>query len=340
MLTDLFAVASGIAAKAIEWAIPPSCQRGIEPPPRPVRAGPDEVLEFPEWEPRSGARHFVAAFSALTGRAMSFRFELAVRVAGLWSAWAGAASIGPASFQPIPAAAGTLTSDIDMWRSPTPVERVRLRLRVRTEAATVTLACPWLVTLSACDLTPLEPTPALAPDVAELSVPSRSQHAEGGALGDRICSPTSVAMVLAYWGAPASVSALAAETFHPAHDLFGLWPAAIAAAARRGVAGYLLRFPDWASAAWCLARGVPIIASVRYGAGELEGAAIAATPGHLLVLTGAAGNEVLVNDPAAPNPATVRRRYRRDQIEQAWLERAGVGYVLFRPGERPRGRDG
>ena len=98
--------------------------------------------------------------------------------------------------------------------------------------------------------------------------------------------------------------------------------------------GYLLRFPDWTSASWCLAHGLPIIASVHYAAGELAGAAVAETAGHLLVLTGYENGEVLVNDPAAARPSAVPRRYRRDELIRVWLERAGVGYVLFRPETR------
>jgi hypothetical protein len=134
---------------------------------------------------------------------------------------------------------------------------------------------------------------------------------------------------LAYYGAPVTVAALAAEMFHPALDLYGVWPAAIRAASRRGVGGYLLRFPDWAAAAWCLEGGMPVIASVRYGAGELMGAAIAETSGHLLVLTGYGDGEVFVNDPAAPSTSEVARRYRLDDLRRVWLARSGVGYVLF-----------
>ena len=113
------------------------------------------------------------------------------------------------------------------------------------------------------------------------------------------------------------------------YDLYGVWPAAILAAGRRGIAGYLLRFPDWVAAAWCLARGLPVIASVRYASGELTGAAAASTPGHLLVLTGFEDGVVLVNDPAAPTSAGVSRRYALDELRRVWLERSAVGYVLF-----------
>ena len=85
------------------------------------------------------------------------------------------------------------------------------------------------------------------------------------------------------------------------------------------------------SAAWCLAEGVPIVASVRYGAGELAGAAIESTTGHLLVLTGYDGATVLANDPAAPTAREVPRRYALADLRRVWLERSGVGYVLFKP---------
>jgi hypothetical protein len=101
------------------------------------------------------------------------------------------------------------------------------------------------------------------------------------------------------------------------------------------VAGYLLRFPDWTSAAWCLAAGLPIVASVRHAPGELAGAAIDGTDGHLIVLTGYDGDDVMVNDPAAPSPASVARRYRRADLDRVWLGRAGIGYVFFDPNVRP-----
>ena len=47
------------------------------------------------------------------------------------------------------------------------------------------------------------------------------------------------------------------------------------------------------------------------------------------MLTGYAGGDVFVNDPAAPRAAEVTRRYRLDELRRVWLTRSGVGYVLF-----------
>jgi hypothetical protein len=74
-----------------------------------------------------------------------------------------------------------------------------------------------------------------------------------------------------------------------------------------------------------------VIASVRYAAGELRGAAVESTGGHLLVLTGHDGDWVLANDPAAPTAREVPRRYALTDIRRVWLDRTGVGYVLFDP---------
>jgi hypothetical protein len=61
----------------------------------------------------------------------------------------------------------------------------------------------------------------------------------------------------------------------------------------------------------------------------------------LLVLTGYDGDDVFVNDPAAPRAAVVSRRYRLDELRRVWLDRSGIGYVLFdappsSPGTPPR----
>lgn len=288
------------------------------------------VIEFPAFRPRHPARHLVPSFSALTAAEYSFRFEAAPAAAGP-KAWVSAVSIGAARFEAIPEASGGLRSDVDVFVAATPLPLVRLRLRLRVAEPDAVLRAPWLVTLSACDGGPVEaPRPTPGPPVS-LGLPPLSQIEEDERLRQRLCSPASVAMVLRSRGWAGRVTDLAAEMFHPTLDLYGVWPCAIQAAARHGLLGYLLRFPDWTSAAWCLARGLPVVASVRYRAGELTGAAIAATPGHLLVLTGFESGEVLVNDPAAPTRAEVARRYRLDEFARVWLERAGVGYVFCAP---------
>jgi hypothetical protein len=156
-----------------------------------------------------------------------------------------------------------------------------------------------MMALSASDLAPAPPESDDG-GALRLRVPARSQMGEAPDIRDRICSPACVAMVLEFWGHGASVSDVAAEVFHDGLGRYGVWPAAIHAAARRGVAGYLLRFPDWGSAAWCLARGMPVIASIRFEA-AISGPRSPATDGHgSSSLTD--GDHVLVNDPAAPSP--------------------------------------
>ena len=337
MPTDLFVAASGWPSSALADVVPPACRRDVEAAPAPRRDGDDAVVELPVWRPRRAARHLVPAFSALHPAPASFRFEVSLERAGRWSAWVAGATIGEARFAPLGGRTDGLAAEVDEFVAEAPAHAVRVRLRLRVDDRHAPLAAPWLVSLSAWDGS--LPTPDTAPGggAVRLAVPALSQMDADEAIRMRICSPASVAMVLAYWSARVEVASLAREIFHPGLDRYGVWPAAIRAAGRYGVAGYLLRFPDWPSAAWCLTQGLPVIASVRYGAGELAGAAVPETTGHLLVLTGYEGDAVLVNDPAAATAASVARRYRLDQLCRVWLERAGVGYVLVRPPTSPGG---
>ena len=336
MTTGLWVATSGIPASVVTEAVPPTCRRRLDTVSPPMdRGGADTLIEAPEWAV-AGATHFVPSFAALTDAPYSVRLELSVRVGGAWSPWAAGAGLGPASFGP-QSGAGPLAVDVDVFHTRAPVEAARLRARVSAPATAAVLTAPWMLTLSATDAaTPMPARAATATPGTRLEVPARSQMAADPAIASRICSPTCVAMVLDFWQRPVGLVPLAAEMFQPAVDLYGVWPAAIKAAGRRGLAGYLLRFPDWPAAAWCLGRGLPVIASVRYAAGELTGAAAAQTPGHLLVLTGWEGDDALVNDPAAPDVTSVARRYPIDELARVWLGRSGVGFVIFPP-ERLRG---
>lgn len=317
-------------------AIPPACRRESSPHGVVSAEGGDLVLELPEWHPRVPSRHLVPSLSVLTELPYAARFELSAWAAGAWSPWVATVTLGPGAFPGLPAAAGPVTCDADVYTAAAPLERLRLRVRLGGPDARALAGMPWIATLSSCDLGPVAPGSATVP-VPPLPVPALTQLDAPPEIALRICSPTSLAMVLAYWQAPVSTVALAGELLHPETDRYGIWPAAIRAAGRHGVAGYLLRFPDWESAAWCLGRGLPIIASVRYAAGELSGAPLGETPGHLIVLTGCEGTHVFVNDPVAPTAGEVPRRYRLDEIERVWLARTGVGYVLFRAPALPVG---
>ena len=328
MPTDLFVSASAWPEDSLARAVPPSCYRGVGAAPRPRRDGDSMIVELPEWSPRRPAHRLVPALSALGRDVPPFRFELSAFAAGAWSPWVAGATVGPARLPIAAAGSDSLVAQIDEFIASPPAERVRLVLRV-AGARAAPLAAPWFVSLSAWSPAVSEETSAGGS--ARLVVPAVSQMEEDAAIRSRICSPTCVAMVLAYYGASVAVADLAREIFQPDLDIYGVWPAAVCTAGRHGIAGYLLRFPDWSAAEWCLAQGMPIIASVRYGAGELTGAAVSETLGHLLVLTGHADDAVFVNDPAAPTASGVSRRYRLDELRRVWLERAGVGYVLFRP---------
>jgi hypothetical protein len=329
MTTDLFVAGARVDADRVLSCIPPACRRPLDIPY--ASSAGHQAVELPVWTPRRASRHFLPALSVLADVEYSVRFELAVEQAGCWSPWTASATLGPHRFPTLATQHASLRSEVDVFFASDPAERVRMRIAVHCDAGPLLERVPWLATLSVSDLAQVPDSGDVIGGRAVIDVPACSQMEEPDTICHRICSPTSVAMVLGRWGVPAAPGALAADVFHEELDLYGVWPAAIRAGARRGIAGYLLRFPDWQAARWCLGAGLPVVASVRYARGDLSGAAIEETSGHLIVLTGFDGAEVLVNDPGAPTRAEVPRRYELHEIRRAWLERSGVGYVFFRP---------
>ena len=73
---------------------------------------------------------------------------------------------------------------------------------------------------------------------------------------------------------------------------------------------YVTRLRDLREAEDYVAAGVPLVISVAFSRGELTGAPISASNGHLMVVVGfEADGDVVVNDPAGATDAEVRRVY-------------------------------
>ncbi len=162
-----------------------------------------------------------------------------------------------------------------------------------------------------------------------LPVPFRSQR-DVPEIGHRICSPTSTSMILAYRGVYVPTQRVASVAYDASHDIYGNWPRNVQAAYSLGVPGYLTRFGDWDAVERTLARGQPLVISVRVREGELRGAPYSATKGHLLAVCGFADNgDVEVNDPAASSHESGQVTYRREDLETVWFGRGGVAYVFL-----------
>lgn len=157
------------------------------------------------------------------------------------------------------------------------------------------------------------------------------------------CSPTCVAMVLAFWegggeAAESCVRQAVSGVYDETWQGCGNWSFNAAYAGTRGYSALVARFPSLARLEPFIAAGIPVAMSVAWNEEEgksLAGAPIPRSAGHLTLLVGfdEKGDPVM-NEPAARDPSTVRRTYRRAELETRWLEASGgTAYLIV-----PRGR--
>ncbi len=167
----------------------------------------------------------------------------------------------------------------------------------------------------------------------ELSVPGRSQRVEGSTAAGW-CSPTATAMVLAYWGHDVAVPEAAAATYDYVYEGTGNWAFNTAWAATYGLEAFVARLASLVQVEMWIRAGAPVIISLAFGQGELPGAPIASSDGHLIVVRGFdPAGDVIVNDPAGRADGDVRRVYARDTLEALWLRSSGgTAYLIHPPG--------
>lgn len=165
-----------------------------------------------------------------------------------------------------------------------------------------------------------------------LDVPPRSQYVStslrASATKDERgwCSPTSLSMVHAYHGMDVPVDVTARAVFDFAYNGTGNWAFNVAYSGSLGLRGVVAHLQNLDHAQRLIERNLPIVISYSWRAGELPGAPLERSDGHLVVLCGfAADGDCAINDPAAPN---VRVVYPRKAIEHVWQRNEGVAYVI------------
>jgi uncharacterized protein YvpB len=216
-------------------------------------------------------------------------------------------------------------------RVTTHIDYFHCRAPLRSPVLTVTVASArvpdrYLITVAArAYRSSPDAGRALTP---RLVVPAISQLSAPRAIRHRICSPTCVTMALRYHGRNATLAQVTHACYHAPSHLYGVWPLAIGCAAAADLAAAAECFTDLDTVAGIVASGLPVVASIRFAAGALPGAALSATDGHLVVVTGLDAEWVYVNDPAAKDASVVPRQCPRDAFAAAWLTERGVGYVL------------
>lgn len=242
----------------------------------------------------------------------------------------------------------------DTFKAASGVNYSWYQLRVQLFRTTGTTSTPTMKSVGA--VASINPTavPAVSASYGVykvLPVPVYSQmihtgeNPEYGGGGEAWCSPTSLAMVLGYYGklpSPATyawvnksfanpwVNSVARSTYDYGYRGTGNWPFNTAHAGTVLPDPFVTRLRSLREAERFTRAGIPLIASISFARGGLYNAPISATNGHLLVIVGFTkeGN-VVVNDPAAPDNRTVRRVYLRSQFEKAWLGKSGgLTYVV------------
>jgi hypothetical protein len=246
--------------------------------------------------------------------------------------------------------------DVDTWKvadqAGVASYQLQVRLMRRTGASSASPSVDMLHAVAT--RLPATVPPVSAPGVAgglTLDVPQYSQMShtghspEYGGGGEAWCSPTSTSMVLGYYGALPSaasykwvgpthtdpwVDQAARATYDADYEGTGNWPFNTAYAATLAGHAFVTRLESLRDAEDYIAAGIPLVVSVSFGSGELTGAPISATAGHLLVIVGFTDSgDVVVNDPASRSRSGVRRTYDRAQLEAAWLGGSGgTTYVI------------
>ena len=172
-----------------------------------------------------------------------------------------------------------------------------------------------------------------------LDVPRLSQMVRDPSIANSICSATSIAMILNYYGTHILPEESAWGVYDYNYDGFGNWPFNTAYASSFGYRAYV----DYSTIEGLkreIYYGHPVAVSVAYKNSVnvkadlpvVDGAPIESTYGHLIVVCGFTNENgtdyIIINDPDAANDEGVRVKYKLDQFEAAWAKFGNIAYII------------
>ncbi|HEV3086244.1 MAG TPA: C39 family peptidase [Candidatus Elarobacter sp.] len=203
--------------------------------------------------------------------------------------------------------------EVDVVRSEVPLTGLGVASTAELDAVAVAVPPP-----PDARATPRERTGALA-------VPKLAQYLAAHPEERGWCSAASLAMLLQYHGLDADVPAVARAVFDASYGGTGNWAFNAAYAGARGLRGVVAYLRGIDHAAAFVEAGLPVAISIGWNAGQLPGAPLEHSDGHLVVVRGVEPDHVLVNDPAHPSVAT---RYPRAALDLAFRTHGGVAYLV------------
>jgi hypothetical protein len=274
-----------------------------------------------------GAREAIPSWNAATPAGTWVEVRLRALVGGRWTRWYELGWWSSRDGARRHSVAGQRDIATDTLVLAKAAEAFQLALRLRSsrsgESPAVRLAS------LAFSEPPPRPRTLVAGDPAlwgtTLDVPAFSQmvYPDGG---EAWCSPTSVAMVVAYWqryrgAAEPLVRKMVRGTYDWVYRGHGNWSFNAAFAATQRLEAQVARLPNLREVERWVAAAVPVVVSYR-----------GPSNGHLSVVVGfVRSGDPVVNDPAAPRDDDVQRTYERAWLERLWLEHSGGTVYLIHP---------
>ena len=174
-----------------------------------------------------------------------------------------------------------------------------------------------------------------------IETPCISQMQRDERIAHKICSPTSLTMLLNRLGENLKVEDVAYSCFDYNYNEFGNWTYNVAYAGSLGYKAYV-EYGGINSLIREIGNESPVVVSVKY-TNDIDNKeypyvknAPLTTSGHLIVVCGIEVNKggkwIMVNDPAGKDDESVRLKYKFEEFMKAWQRSNYIMYVIHKNG--------